>query len=276
MNRLNRIIDNLWKRLGWESQPSPPPDLFASEQRQNERQNEEVEEEGNREEEEEQSRDNRTREERGGEMGDATNDQRDDTRGQYRVSHNIDIRRHFNQFLTAYSISPIHPHASYPIEIKGLMQKAYHYIRKQLLIEESLKVHVTTLVRFYKENADNDIQSQHFCLRSYVISFDDSISEMLSMFESKLCDLISAYETRGSGYVFERIVHLDVILIRYHPIEAGCYVPLPKHLKNKQGHSLLNIKMPPMDNRCLLFAVLACIFPRARGIKNKFDTYPHI
>ena len=117
------------------------------------------------------------------------------------------------------------------------------------------------LVNFYKIEDESivDRQSQHFCLRSQIISLEDSISDMLALFGAKFVDLIAAYETRGSGYVFEKIQHLDLIIIRHHPIMAGCFTPLPKCLKNKT-RALVDLKMPANENRCLALAVVVALF----------------
>ena len=257
MSRINDIVDRLWERLDLPSTsttpplpPTPPPPSY--EQRQNQRRNNGSDEENVEMEEEENvelSRSERERREEGEEEEERGNrlENDDDMRsfgigatvgGPYNVTDNVDIRRHYNNFLTAYSISPIYPHLSYPIEIKGLLRKAYQYIERHLQIEQSLKVHVTMLVSFLKENGDEDDedrqQSQHFCLRTQTISLDDSISDLLAQFENKFGELIAAYEARGSGYVFEKIIHLDLILIKYHPIEAGCHTPLPKYLEKKK------------------------------------------
>ena len=193
--------------------PSPLPPPSAIEQRQNQRTNREDEENRQGEEEEEEMEELRAGPSRIGRRGEREGEREGERDGEreeeddhenndydlefddaderlYNVTHNVDIRKHYKRFLTAYSISPVHPHPSYMIEVKGLLQKAYEYIERHLKKEKCIKVHVTMLVNFYKIEDESivDRQSQHFCLRSQIISLEYSLSDMMALNGAKIVD----------------------------------------------------------------------------------------
>ena len=67
--------------------------------------------------------------------------------------------------------------------------------------------------------------------------------------------------------MFERLLHLDCIFMKLAPISVGVFRKLPTFLKHKR-YSLLNIKSPPNDNHCLLYAICGSIFHQTTSQKN--------
>ena len=59
----------------------------------------------------------------------------------------------------------------------------------------------------------------------------------------------------GSGWVMKKVLHLEIHTVRYSPLNASSYIPLPKTLQN--NCSILNIRNH--DERCFEYSILAAV-----------------
>lgn len=73
-----------------------------------------------------------------------------------------------------------------------------------------------------------------------------------------------------SGWTIESISHLEINIVKYNPLRAGSYIPLPKHISNTK--SCLNILN--YDNHCFLWSIVAHMYP-ANSNPNRVSSYPH-
>ena len=67
---------------------------------------------------------------------------------------------------------------------------------------------------------------------------------------------LEAFMREGSGWTLKKILHLEVHTVRYAPLNASSYIPLPKTLQN--NCSLLNIRNF-FDDSCFEYSILAAI-----------------
>jgi hypothetical protein len=66
---------------------------------------------------------------------------------------------------------------------------------------------------------------------------------------------------RGSGWVFDQVLQIDVQIARYRPLKASSYIELPPQLKVKKA--IINVQNK--DQQCFKWAVLSAIYPCAPG-----------
>jgi len=65
------------------------------------------------------------------------------------------------------------------------------------------------------------------------------------------------FEIRGSNWVLNRILNLELALNRYNPLRRKSYIPVPQTLANKKA--IINVKNK--DNKCFLWSILAALHP---------------
>ncbi|KAK3738643.1 hypothetical protein QZH41_001793, partial [Actinostola sp. cb2023] len=65
------------------------------------------------------------------------------------------------------------------------------------------------------------------------------------------------YQREGSGWQLDKVLHLDLGVAAYKPVEGASYLPLPKKIKNKKA--VLNVQND--DLKCFLWSVLAAKHP---------------
>ena len=73
---------------------------------------------------------------------------------------------------------------------------------------------------------------------------------------AKILESFSAYLRNGSGWMFKRILRLDITFSRNRPVRGSSYIPLPEGLK-KTG-SLINFQNKK-DHHCFKWAILRAI-----------------
>ena len=77
----------------------------------------------------------------------------------------------------------------------------------------------------------------------------------------RLRECIEEFVREGSGWIFDRIIRLEMSVVGFNPLAGSGWIDLPEKLKRK--HAIINIKNT--DNRCFLYSVLAHIYPEKRN-----------
>jgi hypothetical protein len=103
---------------------------------------------------------------------------------------------------------------------------------KALVLWQSLKVKFSKL---------DGSETYHYCSHRRLYVFPESnVDVLLTNCFNKMQDSFEQFQERGSGWVVDRIEHLDAHMAPYRPINGGSYKPLPPALKNKRA--IINIK----------------------------------
>uniref|UniRef100_A0A8D8TAN0 DNA-directed DNA polymerase n=1 Tax=Cacopsylla melanoneura TaxID=428564 RepID=A0A8D8TAN0_9HEMI len=77
----------------------------------------------------------------------------------------------------------------------------------------------------------------------------EQINEKMELF----CNL-------GSGWIFDRVLKIDLYIAQYNPLSGSSYIPTPKKLEHKKvSSSILNIKNL-YDEECFMYCILAGIY----------------
>ena len=85
-----------------------------------------------------------------------------------------------------------------------------------------------------------------------VTDIDDELVHAIKELEGK----IDEYEQRGSGWVLDHLVRVDLYIYNLDPLRGSTYIPLSQWLVNKKA--LVNIKNK--DNFCFGWSVLAKLY----------------
>ena len=73
----------------------------------------------------------------------------------------------------------------------------------------------------------------------------------------RIANLINGSSGGGSGWVFYKIIKLELHTVSYRPLRGNTWIPLPKELADKKA--IINMKNK--DNKCFLHCVLRAIYP---------------
>ena len=79
---------------------------------------------------------------------------------------------------------------------------------------------------------------------------------------------IQIFSTSGSGFVVQKVDHLDININKFKPIRGSSYIATPSALVGNKF--LLNIRNN--DNKCSAYSVLAAMFPEKEN-KNRQNKY---
>ena len=74
----------------------------------------------------------------------------------------------------------------------------------------------------------------------------------------RIANLINGSSGGGSGWVFYKIIKLELHTVSYRPLRGNTWIPLPKELADKKG--LINMKNK--DNKCFMWCVLRKLNPK--------------
>ena len=75
----------------------------------------------------------------------------------------------------------------------------------------------------------------------------------------RIANLINGSSGGGSGWIFYKIIKLELHTVSYRPLRGNTWIPLPKELVDKKA--IINMKN--QDNKCFMWCVL-----RALNLKN--------
>ena len=97
---------------------------------------------------------------------------------------------------------------------------------------------------------------------------DDEIFEKIYQMNNS----IQIFSTGGSGFVVQKIDHLDININRFKPIRGSSYIATPSALVG--NHFLLNIRNN--DNKCFAYSVLAAMFPEKEHKQRQIKYKPNL
>ena len=82
-------------------------------------------------------------------------------------------------------------------------------------------------------------------------------SEIIDSMIETIEERFQNFTNRGSNWVLERVLSLDVQMTQYIPLRGRSYIPLPSVLKNKKA--IINMKNE--DNECFKWCITRALFP---------------
>ena len=116
-------------------------------------------------------------------------------------------------------------------------------------------MHVRSSAVFTRE-VDGDIHHVvgHFHTLPQLVnnSVDVDVDGILSSLNSQ----VENFNTRGSGFIIERVSQFVLIITKYRPLHGRSFVPTPEHLSKRQ--CIVNFKND--DEKCFCWAILSCLY----------------
>ena len=129
-----------------------------------------------------------------------------------------------------------------------------------------LKIQFSVFVQMLKPTDDTEVGC-HANTKSKVLTREPSDDEIFEMVD-QMNNSIQIFSTGGSGFVVQKIDHLDINIIKIKPIRGSSYIAKPSTLF--RNHFLLNIRNN--DNKCFAYSVHAALFPQKEN-KNRQNKY---
>ena len=100
----------------------------------------------------------------------------------------------------------------------------------------------------------------HFNTKNNIVDSATNLTDFLSVSVERLIELIESLQGRGSGWIFDEVLHFDILTNVYKPLAGSSYIPLPKFLASKKA--IINPKNS--NQECFKWAVTEAVYPQKR------------
>jgi len=80
----------------------------------------------------------------------------------------------------------------------------------------------------------------------------------LATVAAQLSSAVDNWNSRGSGFVLDRITKFMICITIFRPMHRSSYSEAPEYIKNKQ--CIINVKND--DQKCFIWSVLAALYPQ--------------
>ena len=145
------------------------------------------------------------------------------------------------------------------------------FVRNKIAELGPLKIQLSVFVQMLKPT-DDDKVGCHANTKSKVPTSELSDDEIFEMID-QMNNSIQIFSTVGSGFVVQKIDHLDININKFKHIRGSSYIATPAALVG--NNFLLNIRNN--DNKCFAYSVLAAMFPEKehKQRQNKYKPSLH-
>ena len=145
------------------------------------------------------------------------------------------------------------------------------FVRNKIAELGPLKIQLSVFVQMLKPTDDTKVGC-HANTKSKVLTTEPSDDEIFEMVD-QMKNSIQIFSTDGSGFVVQKVDHLDININKFKPIRGSSYIATPAALVG--NNFLLNIRNN--DNKCFAYSVLAAMFPenKNRERQNKYKPNLH-
>ena len=124
-----------------------------------------------------------------------------------------------------------------------------------------LKVMFRMQCQFHKmdnEDVEEIFTDYHFNTKNKIVDESTNLTDFLSVSVERLIELIESLQGKGSGWIFDEVLHFDILTNVYKPLARSSWVPLPKFLASKKA--IINPKNS--DRECFKWAVTEAVYPQ--------------
>lgn len=142
----------------------------------------------------------------------------------------------------------------------------FNFINVNLKVYLHMKVILNLQIVFVK-NEDREIR--HFLNKANLILISTNLDEWWKKESEKFKEKVKVINEKGSNWVFDQILHLEIVLCKVSLLKGGCYIPLPTKLKNTRA--ITNIK--DNDNTCFPNAIMIYLKRKKESLLNRKEDY---
>ena len=151
------------------------------------------------------------------------------------------------------------------------MQELKMFVRNKVVEMGPLKIQISISVQMVKPT-DGKKVSCHASTKCKVFTTnitDDAVFHFVHQTNNS----IQIFSTGGSGFIVQKIDHLDININKFKPIRGSIYIATPSDLVG--NNFLLNIRNN--DNKCFAYSVFAATFPEKeqKQRQNKYKSNLH-
>ena len=149
--------------------------------------------------------------------------------------------------------------SDYKTYLKDITPKVITLLEKQ---PKPLKVMLRMQCQFRKmdSGAGEIFTDYHFNTKNNIVDASTNLTDFLSESTERLSELIESLQRRGSGWIFDEVLHFDILTNVYKPLAGSSYIPLPKFLASKKA--IVNPKNS--DQEYFKWAVTEAVYPQKR------------
>ena len=97
------------------------------------------------------------------------------------------------------------------------------------------------------------------------------IDDLLNHTYENLVSSIENFQQRGSGWVLDKLLKLDLHILEFNPLNATSYIPLPDELQRKK--TIINIQNK--NEKCFLWSVIAGTYLKEVNLRNPQRPKPY-
>ncbi|GBM44867.1 hypothetical protein AVEN_157095-1 [Araneus ventricosus] len=140
--------------------------------------------------------------------------------------------------------------------------------------KRGIKFYLNCKIRFVREvsETENEYCDAFFRSKNETCLLKESPVEKVKTEFVKIQTSCEEFQTRGSGWVIDAILYLEVNTCTYHPLAASSFIPLPSAIAEKRA--VVNIKNT--DNKCFLWCVLAALHPATTNPQRVSNYVPFV
>ena len=111
-----------------------------------------------------------------------------------------------------------------------------------------------------ESGAEEVFTDYHFNTKNSVVDGATNLMDFFSVSAERLIELIESLQGKGSGWIFDEVLHFDILINEYKPLAGSSYIPLPKFLAKKKA--IINPKNT--DQECFKWCVVEGMYPQKR------------
>ena len=136
-------------------------------------------------------------------------------------------------------------------------------ITKELNKKHALKFYVSLHVNFHQAINPTYLTEPPIVLNIDPVELLESteLDPLLDDTYGALLNSIDKFELRGSGWVLDQLLRIDLHVLEFDPLRASTYLPLPKWIEDK--HAVVNILNK--DDMCFLWTAIAGVYVEKNG-----------
>ena len=171
------------------------------------------------------------------------------------------------------------PEANEKYDMLQFLANAKEDIENELLLQRekqrNIKWYINVRVEMIRDIDDGNQEKAHphFRSKNYISlpneNNDHNINEAFQSVNRAMEEFIH----RGSNWILNKIISLEVHTVQYSPINGSSYIELPPKIRNSRG--VVNIKNN--DEKCFLWSVLAALHPASNNPQrvSHYEAYEH-
>ena len=144
-------------------------------------------------------------------------------------------------------------------------------INEEVVKKRAVKFYLSLHVNFHLSTDVAFLTDPPAILNIDTIEVYDSsdVHDALNSTYENLVSAIEEFQRRGSGWILNKLIALDLHLLEFDPLRASSYIPHPTYIQNRKA--VINIKNK--DEKCFLWSVIADLYGDSHAKNHERASY---